>query len=68
MHLKPARKGRPLSNVCSTSRDFIEMSGNPGGLNGSMQHWFEAHLAEFKRPNPLAGGDSKKNPVLFRSN
>jgi hypothetical protein len=39
-----------------------DMSGLPGGFNGSMQHQLQVYFAEFKGPNPLAGIDSKKTP------
>jgi hypothetical protein len=38
------------------------MPDQRGGFNGSTQHEFAAHLAEFKRANPFAGVDSKKTP------
>ena len=43
-----------------TNEPLLEMSGFPGGLNGSLQHQLEVYFVEFKRPNPLAGIDSKK--------
>jgi hypothetical protein len=38
----------------------MQVSGFPGGFNGSLQHQLGVYFAEFERPNPLGGIDSKK--------
>jgi len=39
-----------------------QVTGYPGGFNGSMQHHLEVYLADFRGQNPLPVIDSKKTP------
>ena len=63
--ITPRSERRSALRKDLTEPTLLEMSGYGGGLNGSMQHQFEVHLAEFERLNSLTGLDSKKTPSLL---
>jgi hypothetical protein len=51
-----------LLKNCLTGPTLLEMSGNPGGLNGWTQHWLEGYLQQSQALESAASLDSDGTP------
>jgi hypothetical protein len=59
----------PVNLTCSgLAGQLPQVSGYPGGLNGSTQHQLEVHLREPRTLKSFASIKSNKNTTLYRFN